>query len=135
MGQTVPKMSGKSPSGMEVRGRPQARGEGGRCPPRHGRCEEGLLDNAGSLLSLIGWAGLEAGRLWGRWPRAIASGSGAAGLWVGAVLGVPTTSPHENPKRQVIATHLPVDSAMMGHLWREHKGCGVCPRGADCPQR
>ena len=93
------------------------------------------MDNAGSLLSLIGWAGLEAGRLWGQCPRAIASGSGAAGLWLGAVLGVPTTSPHENPKRQVIATHLPVDSAMMGHLWREHKGCGVCPRGADCPQR
>lgn len=43
------------------------------------------------------------------------------GLWVGTVLGVPTSSPHENPKRQVMSTHLLVDAAVMGRLWQEQR--------------
>lgn len=137
------KMNGESPWGVEGSGRPQAVGErvagvlkgtGSVVGDR-----EGLLHNVGSPLSLKGWGGLEEGRGVGRpgaqRPPASASGSRALGLQVSTVLGVPTTSPQENPKGQVIFVHLPVDSAVMGHLCWEYRGWGPCPQGADSCQR
>lgn len=49
-------------------------------------------------------------------PRPLASAprSRTRVSWPGTMLAVPTTGtpcPHENPQRQVILTHLPIDSA------------------------
>ena len=143
VGQTVLKMNGERPWGVEGSGRPQAVGERvAGVLKGTGRVvgdREGLLHNVGSPLSPKGWGGLEEGRGVGRpgaqRPPVSASGSRALGLQVSTVLGVPTTSPHENPKGQVIFVHLPVDSAVMGHLCWEYRGWGPCPQGTDSRQR